>query len=420
MSDWQITDKDCLRCCRPFPATNPECYEFIQLNRPSGIIGGHPFYQVSHGTIHIHDDYTEDDLLSILNAFGYPNMDAFVIEYASPEDLRFKEDGSIDRDHSPCYMIDHYQLAEMAFKLEYQEYAEREFHNRDEAVSYIASVTDLDLRSYLQQNLMLVTEYDNGNEINFLTTQDEFFGSVESFSRDQCTRITHYPAAPSMYCFQKEPGGNVFEARFLSLSAPETAALHLSNFLTGHWNAPLIGVWRNAPERTSSEAKRLLSQLLSPVMEQTCIPKDWQQPIRAVQWARQHPDYVKNLDTIFTALDLLKVQRHRFSVTQGEASVWCCNHKIVQYGDNQWLQHKNGKISNGFHEKEGKLYGEIISGWGSATPDDGFRRAALVQFTDRICSALLPDKSLEHKIQAAKKVKPTPIRPAHDAEAPER
>jgi len=420
MSDWHITDDDCLRCYRPIPATNPECYEFIQLNSYSGNADGLPFHQVSHGTIHIHDDYTEEDLNSILNAFGYPDMDAFVKEYADPEHLRFKEDGSIDRDHSPCYMIDHYQLAEMAFKLENQEYVDQEFFSRNDAVSYIASVTGLDLRSYLQQNLMLVTEYDGDNEINFITTPDEFFAPGKKLSRDQCIRIAHFPAAPSMYCFQMEPEGKVYEARFLSFAAPENTAVYLSNFLSGHWNAPLIGTWRNAPERTSSYAKQLLSQLLIPVMEQTCALKDWMQPIRAVEWGRQHPAYIKNLDTIFTALDLLKVQRHRFSVTQGEASVWCCGNKIVQYGDNQWLQQKNGKISNGFQEREGKLYGEVISNWGSATPDDGFRRAALVQFTDRISSALFPEKTLEHKIQAARKVKPTPITSARQPEVPER
>lgn len=420
MSDWHITDDECLRLCRPIPATNPECYEFIQLNSYAGHVDGGPFYQVSRGTIHIHDDYTEDDLTEILNAFGYPNMDAFVAEYAAPEDLRFRKDSSIDREHSPCYMIDHYLLAEMAFRLDNQEYVDREFQSYNNAVSYIASVTDLDLYPYLEQKLMLVTELENGNEVNFITTQDEFLGPGKSIPRDKCTRIAHYPAAPSLYCFQKEANGPMYEARYISMSAPETAAAHLSNFFTGHWNAPFTGVWRNAPERTSLNAKLLISQLLKPVMEEACLPKDWKQPIRAIEWARQHPEYVQNLDNIFTALDLLKVQRHRFSVTQGEASVWCGDKKIVQYGDDQWLQQKSGRISNGFREKEGKLYGEIIGGWGSSTPDANFRRAALVQFTDRISSALLPTKTLEQKIQVAKKVRPKPISVSRQDPAQER
>ena len=82
MSDWHIADEDCLLCYKPIPATNPERYEFIQLNSYSGNVEGRAFHQISHGTIHIHNDYSEKDLTSILNAFGYPDMNAFVKEIA--------------------------------------------------------------------------------------------------------------------------------------------------------------------------------------------------------------------------------------------------------------------------------------------------------------------------------------------------
>lgn len=395
MSNWTMLDDKHLLCCRPAPQDVPDSYEFIQLNRYSGHADGNPLFQIAHSTIHIHDDYTEHDVARILRVYGYNSLDDLCMARMA--------DRTLENTSDP-----YQHLAELFFRYDNKNYVDNKvFEHMYDAVSHISSVTGLDLEPYLEQKLLLVTAYESGGEVNFLTTREAFFNANSGVKEQDLCQISSAHALPAEYHVEETAYHPAFDLYYLSLSAPESAAAHLSAFLSGNWNTGTLGNWRNAPERTHPAAKQLLSQLLTPVMDEACTQKDWYQPIRAVEWARKHPEYVKNLDTIFSNLDLMDVQRIRFSVTQGEAAVFCCGKKIVQYGDDQWLQHENGKISNGFQEQEGKLYGQIISGWGSAKSDESFRRAALVQFTDRICNALMPAKSLEQTIQNAKNTKPT-------------
>ena len=249
------------------------------------------------------------------------------------------------------------------------------------------------------QELMLVTIKENGQERNFLSTRHEFLGRDKELPPGTLCMQESIEGTPDLYRFRAE--GQTISARFVSVSVPEKAASCLQAFLSGAWNTSFSGSWHNAPEQTSPNAKALLSQLLRPILDACHAENRWDKPLIAVRWCKAHPEFVKNLDTIFTCLDMLKVERHRRSVTQGEAVVMCCGKELVRYGDDQWLLQKDGKISNGFREKEGRLYGEIIGGYGSDTPDEDFRRAALVQFTDRIARMLEPEKSLLHKIEQA-------------------
>ncbi len=409
MSEWFITDDDRVQCCRPQPAVNPQQYEFMQLNSYPGHVDGKPFYQVAQGTIHIHTDYTEQEILRALHAHGYQDMDDFVMQNASTSEWLCQEDGALDRENSPSYIIDYQLLAEMLFKLENQEYVTQEFTSRNDAVRYIASITGLDLRAHLNQELMLVTAFEKGQQVNFLTTEDEFLSSQTSLPDQIFLGDEHLGLATHVYHDHCSPSDIAAKARFVSLSKPEEATAYLSQFLSGAWNEQTIGSWSNAPKRMSPNARALLAQLLRPVLDACHADARWDQPLAAVRWCKAHPEFMKNLDAVFTNLGLLEVRRHRISVTQGSASVLCCGKELVRYGDEQWLQLKNGKISNGFREKEGKLYGEIIGGYGSDTPDESFRRSALVQFANKIEKLLLPELTLNQKIEQAKLKTAAPV-----------
>lgn len=399
MSEWFLIDDIGPRLCRPKPANNPDSYEFIQLSTYPSHVNDQLVHQIAQGTIHIHTDYTEEDLLSVLHAFGYKDMDAFVMEYASPKDLLFREDGSIDRENSPCYMIDHLQLADMIFRRENRSYFTRTFQSHDDAVLYIASVTGLDLSKYLDQKLMLVTTFEGGREQNFLTTKDEFLGAGNDIPQNSRTQVFQSPDGPDVYRFALEPDGNMCEARMLSMTPPEKTAQHLASFVSGKWNA---GTWCNRPEQVSAQAKALLTKLLDPITALTHPEKTQASFMPAAQAGTLLPAYLKNLDTVFSGLDLMKVKRQRISVTQGSAAVECCGKPIVCYGDDQWLMQKNGMLSNGFREKKGVLYGQTLAGWGSAKSDESFRRAALLQFSKQIGQAMQPERTLEQTILNAK------------------
>ncbi|WP_191400077.1 hypothetical protein [Flavonifractor sp. An306] len=53
---------------------------------------------------------------SILSEFGYKNLDDFVSQNASGGELVYKENGDIDREKSPGYIIDLHLLASLIFE----------------------------------------------------------------------------------------------------------------------------------------------------------------------------------------------------------------------------------------------------------------------------------------------------------------
>ena len=91
--------------------------------------------------------------------------------------------------------------------------------------------------------------------------------------------------------------------------------------------------------------------------------------------------------------DLAKVVRHSFSVTQGEAEVIINGKSIVRYGDERWLQHKDGTFSNGFRTlqaNEVDFFKEMIDGWGSILSDEKLIKSALEQFPEQVKNAIGP------------------------------
>lgn len=104
--------------------------------------------------------------------------------------------------------------------------------------------------------------------------------------------------------------------------------------------------------------------------------------------------------------DLAKVVRHSFSVTQGEAEVIINGKSIVRYGDERWLQHKDGTFSNGFRTlqaNEVDFLKEMIDGWGSILSDEKLIKSALEQFPERVMEALGPIRETKQKEQVGEK-----------------
>ena len=251
--------------------------------------------------------------------------------------------------------------------------------------------------------LMLLTCYTPNKAVLSVTTPDAFSASaVESLQQDS-TALLQRLDQPPVFRYRSSTDGSITDARFLSFEKPEGACASMAAFLSGQWLDPALAIKETTIQPAPSEAYPMLCRLLNPILSECSFKNVWNRPLLATEWREGHPAFMKDLDKIFSALDLLSVQRHRQSVTQGEASVLCCGKEVVRYGDDQWLKLHNGRISNGFREKDGVLYGEVINGWGSAISDAHFRRAALVQFADRVSRILVPTKALTQLIDQAKR-----------------
>lgn len=147
--EWFITDGDCLQCCRPLPAINPKQFELVQINSFDGRNDDPPIFQTAHVIIDL-NEYTDEEVLSELNAFGYTDMDDFVLQNSSGGELVYNEDGTLDREHSPGYVIEYQLIAEMFFESRNYEYADQEFSTWNEAVARIEQLTGLDLSKHLE------------------------------------------------------------------------------------------------------------------------------------------------------------------------------------------------------------------------------------------------------------------------------
>ena len=119
MSDWFITDDDCLQCCRPVSPADSQQYEFVQINRFPGSEDGTPLFQVAHGQVDL-KDYSKDMIENVMAFYGYEEC---------PEDRI---------------------LAEMFFETDIQEYADEEFSDWNSAVARIGELTGIDVQKYLE------------------------------------------------------------------------------------------------------------------------------------------------------------------------------------------------------------------------------------------------------------------------------
>lgn len=138
MSEWFVTDDDYLQCCRPLPEVSPAAFEFVQIIGLPGHVDGKPFWIVAHAEISV-ADYTEVEIQSALNFYGYDNKEDFISQN-SPDKAYFEE--------QPF----HTQLiAEMLFEIDaLPHYGESEHSSWNDAVMCVAGLTQLELSSYME------------------------------------------------------------------------------------------------------------------------------------------------------------------------------------------------------------------------------------------------------------------------------
>lgn len=144
-TDWLLTDDDCCQLRRTDALAISNIFELYQINRYPGHLRrptqSEDFFKVAHAYIDI-SDYSEGDILSALQGFGYESLDRFVEETSPDWNVIYKEDGTIDRENSPSYIIDFGLIAEMLFEFDALEYAiEKEYNSYNEAVSAIEQWT---------------------------------------------------------------------------------------------------------------------------------------------------------------------------------------------------------------------------------------------------------------------------------------
>lgn len=109
---WTLIDDDCFQWQRGILDRHrlfvPH-YEMCQILK----IGDK--YRVCHGTVAINDTSYEE-LEVLVKRFGYKNLDDFVLQTANSTEFIFNEDGTIDRIHSPSWILEWALLAQMDFK----------------------------------------------------------------------------------------------------------------------------------------------------------------------------------------------------------------------------------------------------------------------------------------------------------------
>lgn len=103
---WVETDNDCGQHRKEL---NDGTFSFVQ------IVNLNEEYSVSKATVEP-QKLSEDDLNTLLKAYGFSNLDDFVKNNVPDWDFTFCEDGSIDRENSPSWVIDWALIAEMQFE----------------------------------------------------------------------------------------------------------------------------------------------------------------------------------------------------------------------------------------------------------------------------------------------------------------
>lgn len=401
-SEWFMTDDDCLQHCRCHPAIDPQRYELVQINSFPGHLDGKPFYQVSHAIINV-KEYGEDEILDALGAYGYKDMDDFVFQNATTNEFLYKEDGTLDRDNSPAYIIDYQLIAEMLFELDSQEYtkAGRTF-DWNEAVDRVGKITGQDLQIYhereedlpdlVDDTLLFGEREDDLRRCAFLTTPRELantFGFAPERLLDDL-RKTRSNFGSGVYAIYAKDDTHYFVRGTDRISRdPAYAAACIAEALRS-------GKYGEV-ETPSAETCKAMTKLLQPIFDAGMEDVRLQHNVMdARAYAEEHPVYIDALHDIFTGFHLMSVERDRRSVTQGEAVVSCAGDTVSRYGDEMYLQTGTGDFSSGFRTvTRAQHYGPVIGGWGSIKPDDTFIRAALTQFPKRVCQCLENPKNLE-------------------------
>lgn len=391
---WFITDDDCLQCCRCDLALYPSVFELVQINSYPGHIDGKPFYQVAHAHIDM-KDYTQNEILDALGAYGYKDMDDFVFQNSPTNEYLYFPDGSLDRANSPSYIIDYQLIAEMLFELEAQEYVENEYSSWNDAVMGVSNITGLDLQGYLDKEDPTIAspdsllifgemEYEDIHRAILTTPTElaaEFHMPPERLIRElQQVKKEHGQDANAVYVTDQTRYSLRFAER-VQANAQAALSYITSSMQKGnyhHYQTP------------SPSTCRSLCQLFSPIFpERQYTGQEDHDIMASLTYAKHHPDYFEDLLKVFAAYHLMDVTRERQSTTQGTALIRCAGKEVIRFADDMYLKTRNGSYSNGFRIiPDAQHHGPVISGWGSIKSDADFMKAALVQFPQRICQCL--------------------------------
>jgi len=147
MSEWFITDDDCVQCCRPVPDAAPNTFEFFEIHSFDGHIDGKPFFVVSNAMINA-KDYSEEEILSTLNSYDFEDLQDFVMgNFPENETASFINDSKAVAEKAYSSHV----LAEMLFEMDsLLHYSESEHSSWNDAVRHIANKTGLDLAAFLK------------------------------------------------------------------------------------------------------------------------------------------------------------------------------------------------------------------------------------------------------------------------------
>lgn len=401
-SEWFMTDDDCLQHCRSHPAIDPQVYELVQIIGFPDHLEGKPFYRVAHAHIDI-KDYTEKEIQDALGFFGYEDMDDFVFQNATTNEFLYKEDGSLDRENSPAYIIDYQLIAEMLFEMEALEYAEEwETYSWNEAVDRVGKITGLDLQEYhdreealpdMADDILIFGEReDDIRRCAFVTTPAEL---SELFGYDPGQLIeelstTRANFGEGVYAIYEKDNTHYFLRSTNRLSQDAiAAAVYIADSMR-------IGRYSSF-ETPSAETCKALGRLLQPIFDAGLydVHRD-HNVMDALAYAKEQPVYLDALRDIFICFHLMSVERDRRSVTQGEAVVNCAGKQVVRYGDEMYLQTRSGDFSSGFKMiSDAQHHGPVIGGWGSIKPDEHFIRVSLTQYPAQIVQNLENPQALE-------------------------
>lgn len=128
LSNWILTDPDCLQVRRQTGFDGRGVFELIQIEKlPDDACADKAVYLISDGEIDL-DDYTQEEIDSTLDCYGYDGLKGLIQAVES----RSEADG---------------QLAEMFFELSTSLYTMR-FSSWDEALEHIEHRTGMDLSAH--------------------------------------------------------------------------------------------------------------------------------------------------------------------------------------------------------------------------------------------------------------------------------
>lgn len=248
------------------------------------------------------------------------------------------------------------------------------------------------------------TEGSSEPDLNYITTEYTFFNdhSDPNFDPEPAAESSRHlehqmrcalndELLPREFRYQKDENSPIkmYSILRFQLNDPAGAASNLSKFVNGVWNDFNEPNYEIVLDKCSIGAIRSLSNLLTPYQRAGSAQRSM--PLGSDYLNVRDSALSRDLENVLGAngFGLLTVERKRLSVTQGFADVKANGNSIVSFGDEIWLQCKNGKLSNGFREIDAvPMYEVSPTGYGSINADDLLIRAAIVQFPERIASEL--------------------------------